>query len=434
MKNKILDCVTQSFIESSDFNGISLSELSLKVGIEYIKLIEYCEEMLMDGDILLQDSVNPHIVHTKLYNIEEQLRFLENAKQNKKTYHKAISNIQLVSESHIVCVYPTSKNLILLDNAKYENKPYSKQLYLVSPQIRPLYFELDVLDRYVKDPRYSFSFNNYSGSISYNDIGEDELQEKDKIFLKTFGLGFDEKSDRVIVTYPRYLSNLSAEHQLYWKSKEIISPNCKPLYEYWQNTIGAWTNSYSVYTAFIGEQNSVNTLSEKIFGIPLFKKTFEDHKRPKEFTFYFSPTLKNYNDFVMLLDKMISDNINKDFFKKQGCSLSEEISMENGTIKKVDKGTLRLLEEWLYSNFIPNNTNALDGFFDPFKNVRKERQNPAHRITIDVFDKSYFDKQNILIKEAYYTMRNLRYALQQHEKSENVTIPSWLNEGEVKIF
>ncbi len=73
--------------------------------------------------------------------------------------------------------------------------------------------------------------------------------------------------------------------------------------------------SYSIFSAFLGELTCLNNLANKIFGINLFHKDFDHENRPKEFTFFFLPTLRNYNEFVLLLDKMISDNINKDFFK-----------------------------------------------------------------------------------------------------------------------
>lgn len=146
--------------------------------------------------------------------------------------------------------------------------------------------------------------------------------EEDQVFIKTFGLGFDSQQDRLAVVYLRYLKDLTAEHQLYWNNKEVEG-NCKVLKEYYENSIlGNWTISYSIFSAFLGELTCLNNLANKIFGRNLFRKNFENENRPKEFTFFFLPTLRNYNEFVLLLDKMISDNINKDFLREKWNSMS----------------------------------------------------------------------------------------------------------------
>lgn len=172
-----------------------------------------------------------------------------------------------------------------------------------------------MLERYANDPRFNFEFEDYAGSISckYDENGNPVLSEEDQVFIKTFGLGFDSQQDRLAVVYLRYLKDLTAEHQLYWNNKEVEG-NCKVLKEYYENSIlGNWTISYSIFSAFLGELTCLNNLANKIFGRNLFRKNFENENRPKEFTFFFLPTLRNYNEFVLLLDKMISDNINKDF-------------------------------------------------------------------------------------------------------------------------
>ena len=87
------------------------------------------------------------------------------------------------------------------------------------------------------------------------------------------------------------------------------------LAEYYDNTIdGKWVTSESVYTAFQYEMNAVIDLTKQIFGKPLFREKLSLDNPPKELTFFFLPTKKNYNAFVLALDQMISENINQDFF------------------------------------------------------------------------------------------------------------------------
>ena len=145
------------------------------------------------------------------------------------------------------------------------------------------------MERYSNDPRFDFKFSDYSGSISckYDEHDNPIVREEDQVFLKTFGLGFDAQGNRLAVVYLRYLKDLTEEHQQYWKSKEVVG-DCKILKEYHDNTIqGKWTFSYSMFSAFIGELNAIIDLTEKVFGIAIFRKKFDKENRPKEFTFFF---------------------------------------------------------------------------------------------------------------------------------------------------
>jgi hypothetical protein len=345
-KLKILNKVFDFFIKSRDFNGIPLTRLAEEIQLDYNTLIDIVKSEVSNDNVSIQSSINPHIISLGHFDIETQHKILDEAK-NKKT-EKLNAALNISFDSHPVCVYPSQKYLLdKRDIAEFRNTPFTKKLALGEPQLKPYFFEIEVLERYFKDPRFHFEFKDYSGQISYS---EDENQiplvsESDQIFMQNFGLGVDENKDRVAVVYLRYLKDLTPEHQTFWESKEA-KRNCQMLSEYYINTIeGNWTNSYSVFSGFIGEQKALNDLSKELFEVPMFDKTFEKENRPKEFTFFFNPTLKNYHDLVSLLDKMVSENINKDFFKKQNVDIYEIREIENGLVERKEKGTLRLLEE-----------------------------------------------------------------------------------------
>ena len=246
-------------------------------------------------------------------------------------------------------------------------------------------------------------------------------------------MGFDSAGNRLAVVYLRYLKDLTAEHQLYWKSKEVTG-DCKMLKEYNENTInGNWSFSHSVFSAFIGEQKCLNDLSKQIFGVNLFIRTFENENRPREFTFFFTPTLRNYNEFILLLDKMISDNINKDFFKGK-VELFELIQRQDNLVERKPKGTLRLLEEWLLSTYNHPDEQIIKNLFKPLKKVRSERQNPAHKISKNDFDKKYINEQKSMINDSYSSFRALRTIFQQHPNANGFKIPDWLDNGDIKTY
>lgn len=435
-KQVIQDKVYKFFIDSEDFNGIPLRKISEDLGIDYKGSIDLIKELVEMDKITLQSSTIPHIIHSRLYPIDIQLKILEDAKSWTVSEEK-MGILTFVSEStdYPICLYPSPRFLRETRNLdEFGDAVYTKRLALAEPHISPIFFEIDVLERYANDPRFDFHFKDYSGRISYrNDVNEEPLVRKeDRVFLKTFGLGIDSNEKRVAVVYLRYLCDLTPEHQMYWKSKESIG-DCQMLEEYYRNTIlGDWTSSYSIFSGFIGELTCLNEISELIFSKPLFRKNFDEEKRPREFTFFFTPTLKNSNDFVLLLDKMLSDNINKNFFEgKVDLYILEEI--EGGIVERKPKGTITLFEEWLIGVFTAKEE-ELKELFKPLKTIRRERQNPAHRISENEYDEKYIELQKKIISDAYSSIKSLRYIFQQHPLAEDYQVPNWLETGTVKLF
>lgn len=437
LKDLIKNRVYDFFIESSDFNGIPLREISKEFSIDYEDSIELLKELVTEEIISVQSSTNPHIIGFKHHPISSQIHFLEEAKKNTETVHD-FGEIVMVSEStdYPICLYPSKKYLSeKRDLREFNNAVYTKQLALSEPHLKPIFFEIEVLDRYFNDPRFDFKFEDYSGQISckYDENNNPIVREEDDIFLKTFGLGFDENDNRLAVVYLRYLKDLTGEHQVYWKGKEKIG-NCKMLDEYHQNTIaGNWTFSYSIFSGFLGEQKCINDLTELVFSKPLFRKTFEKDNRPKEFTFFFTPTLKNYNDFILLLDKMVSENINKDFFEGE-VELFVFKELGNGIVERQSKGTLQIFEEWLTSVYNVKGNNSISELFKPLKKIRKERQNPAHRIDENQYDRQLIEKQKQIMKEVYSVFRNMRNIFSSHPDARSFNIPNWLENGKIKTY
>lgn len=437
MKKQIENKVYDFFVNSSDFNGIPLRQVGEDLKIEYENSINFIKTLVSEDKVTIQSSTNPHIIYSRLYPIDIQLKILEDAKSWEVTVEK-IGEIPFVSENteFPICLYPTENVLKLKrDLTEFGNAVYTKELAVAQPQLKPIFFEIEVLERYANDPRFDFEFKDYSGRISckYDENEQPYVRKEDEVFLKTFGLSFDENGKRATVAYLRYLSDLTPEHQIYWKSREK-KEDCKMLGEYHQNTIqGNWTSSYSIFSGLIGELSCLNKISETIFSKPLFRKNFDEERRPREFTFFFTPTLKNYNDFVHLLDKMLSENINKDFFKGK-MELFDLVEIEEGIVERKPKGTIGLLEEWLLSVFKTEKENELKEIFKPLKKVRRERQNPAHKISENEYDDKFTELQKKLVSDAYGSIRALRFIFQQHPKVKDFEVPDWLQNGNIKTF
>lgn len=437
MEKKIRNRVFEFFIESNDFNGIPLRNISEEFKIDYKESIDIIKKLVIDNSISIQSSTNPHIIGFQHYPIESQLKILEDAK-NITVKVRKFGEFTISSENteFPICLYPSQDYLkIHRELSSFGNAVYTKLLALAHPHLSPRFFEIEVLEKYADDPRFDFEFEEYSGRISckYDDNDNPIVREEDQVYLKSFGLGFDSNENRLAVVYLRYLKDLTPEHQVLWKSKEVFG-DCKILQEYHENTInGNWSFSHSIFSGFLGELKCLNDLSKQIFDKAIFKRDFNGENRPKAFTFFFSPTLKNYYEFVGLLDKMISENIDKKFFKGK-VELFDFEEIEEGIVERKQKGTIRLFEEWLMSIYKVDDPKLLLDVFKPFKKVRAERQNPAHRISENEYDKKYIELQKDLIKDCYNSMRLLRNIFKQHRKTHGFEIPDWLENGAIKTF
>jgi hypothetical protein len=433
MKQIIERRVFEFFVNSQDFNGIPLRQISTELDIEYHFSIDLIKGLVEEEKISIQSSTNPHIIGFRHYPTDIQLKILEAAKDTGVRY-QTIGEIRIAFEEteFPICLYP-SQNKLKTERTleSFEYCHYSKQLALGEPQLKPIFFDIDVLEKYNSDPRFDFEFDDYSGRISckYDDVYNSLVRKEDEIFIKSFGIGYDENKNRVAVVFLRYLHNLTGEHQIFWKSKERIE-GCRVLEDYYRNAIeGSWAFARSFFSAFLEELRITNELSQRAFDTNLFHATFEGDKKPQAFTFFFTPTVKHYQDFIHLLDKMVSENINRKFF--EGKVELFELKEENGIFIKETKGTLRLLEEWLSSVFAIKGGDSISEIIKPFRDIRKSRQAPAHKISENKYDPSLIERQNQTIIAAYSAMRQLRHIFHLHPKSRTYTIPDWLENGDI---
>jgi hypothetical protein len=269
LEENIRNRVYKFFLKSNDFNGIPLRSISKEFKIDYKDSIDIIKKLVIDNSVSIQSSTNPHIIGFQHYPIESQLKILEDAKDITVT-EKKFGEFSFSNENteFPICLYPSQDYLKLnRDLSEYGTAVFTKLLALAEPHLSPRFFDIEVLERYANDPRFDFKFEHYSGRISckYDDNDNPIVREEDQVFLKTFGLGFDSKGNRLAVVYLRYLKDLTPEHQLYWQTREVTG-DCKMLKEYHENTInGNWTSSYSIFSAFMGEMKCLNDLSILIF-------------------------------------------------------------------------------------------------------------------------------------------------------------------------
>jgi hypothetical protein len=298
-----------------------------------------------------------------------------------------------------------------------------------------MFFELGVLERYQSDPRYLFQFDGLAGSISVSDehYRSRSMTASDKIYLQSFGLGFDDHRRRIAVAFLRYLSNLTPRHQQHWQSHRLTG-KCKVESNYFRRSVfGEWTKGVSVYQAVLEEICQINKLCELIRVPHLFKEDFA-HEKPKGFGLLVKLTYDSYLEIAHTLDKIVSENLNSDFFRSQGLSMNHEQSIGHGRIQTASKRTIRLLEEWLALRIRFEAVGAEKQIVAPFKAVNKLRQPRAHTIVKDEYSADYQHKTEALVSEVYTSHSNIRMLFQTHPNAKSYEFPERLNPKNVLAY
>lgn len=390
--------VEDQYFNSRDFNGLPVRALAEDFDIDSPEFRDLVREAIESDVITARVGGNPHILAFSWMGKDQVLETFDNAAS--------------IAE---VCLYPHANRLKSSPRlTAYSDRPYDLELARGHGQLDFRTFDLAVLEQYRNDPRYSYETDFIHGQICiesdyYESVG---VPEHDQILLKTFGFAYDDDLNRYVAVYLRYLSDLSPEHQRIWAVKEVRG-NIKLHPDYFETTInGSWGTRLSIFEAFVMELEVVNTMS-KLMGKPeLFKNTFRE-SRPAKFGFLLRPTAAEFNDFVLLLDKMMSENLNKDFFKGD-LDLETETSRADGKITVQPKGTVTLLAEWIAKKFRAADNAPVQAMVAAFREVRKLRQQPAHAVKMDAFDQAYFKTQRELIIKSYDAVRTIRQAFANH--------------------
>ena len=338
-------------------------------------------------------------------------------KQSHITHQQQLKFLEDIGLTESICVYPSRTYLATLPlETRFEGRPFDLELARGFGQLDYRVFDLSILEHYRNDPRYYYETDFINGSISIRDeyFEKESMPAHDQVLLQSFGFAYDNNLNRAVAVFLRYLADLSPEHQRVWHSK-LLPGNYSLHPDYYRNSIlGDWGTRISIFEAFTLELSIINKMAALIGKPTLFRQTFQS-ERPREFGFLLRPTLSEFNAFVLLLDKMLSDNINQKFFEND-IPQEEDKVRPDGKIEVRHKGTLALLEEWLRKFFRPTDPEPFESMFKSLRTVRQLRQKPAHAVNENLFDQAYFKQQRQLMIDAYDALRTLRLVLANHPK------------------
>lgn len=414
--------VLEFYLKSGDFNGMSLANLSTSLGVEFEELREVILEGIECDRLRIISSdheLNPHVIRECFRDRESQINSLRS------------------DNLHHTCVYPSVAALNdSLPEDECRGRPFERMLAEGHGQLEIVFFDLELLEFYRNDPRYYYECNDIGGRICVEDehYESKSLDEKDKVLLKAFGLAYDEDFNRYLAAFIGDVADLSPEHQSIWQAKHLTKKVKVHPDFYGSQVLGRWPTHISIFDAVLHEQRIINAMARKIRKTSLFKNEFGRYleNKPKEFAFMLRPTIYDYEKFIHLLDKIMSDNINKKFFKGD-IDLENETVRKDGRIQVNQKGTISLLDEWLRKHYSTTEWEPWEFAISVFRDIRKQRQSPAHSVKVNKYDQSLIEKQRALMQEVCESLMILRYALSSHPACEkhDFEIPKAIEERKI---
>lgn len=407
--------MTQSYRNSSDFNGISLDQLRRRLKIAEAALLRAVRALVRRGAIAAVFGD----IHRNAY-----IRALRD--------EPISSQLAKLSGTAFLCLYPTESTLAkVVPTDMYADRPFTRRLALGEPQLAYSAFDLAVLESYRNDPRYVFEAGDAGGMISVTDehFESKGMAERDQVLLRSFGFCYGPKKRRAVGVFLRYLSDLSPEHQRIWHAR-MLTGDYKMHPDYWDSAMGRFPKGASIFEALLAEMTLINRMAAAMGRGQLFKQDFSD-SRPVEFSFLLRPTRKEFDAFVQTLDKMLSENIDTAFF--QG-----EIERERWEKRKTGenvpkpKGSITMLQEWVNGYFRAKDP-SVPALFKTLKEIRTLRSHPSHALRENVYDETLFETQRELIIRAFQAVQTLRLILAYWPETKDCEVPRILR-GQTEIW
>ena len=413
LRHRLVDEVRAFYVASHDFNGIPGSKLVAKLSLSPDVLTKLLTDAILAEDVSINCWDNIHIKRLPDPDPRTQIDALRHSRDGD------------------FCVYPTTKTMQeIVDPQHYSDRPFTLRLALAEAQLSYLCFDLSVLEIYRSDPRYYYRNNDVSGMICIKDehYTSEGIPDRDKVLLQTFGFCYDEDFNRAVAVFLRYLHDLSPEHQQIWHSR-LLQGKYTLHPDYFRSAIlGGFYEGVSIFDAFREELRVINEMSAAMGRPPLFKGAYE--VRPRELGFLIRPTQKEFDNFVQLLDKMLSENINRDFFKRD-IDFESEAARKDGKIVVTPKGTIRLLEEWFRKWFKTSDWEPVEEMIAALRDVRRLRSKPAHVLDDNTFDNAWLKQQREVMMSAYNGVRTVRLAFANHPRARNCKVSAPVQKGKI---
>ena len=333
---------------------------------------------------------------------------------SRRTLEQQVQDLfELETTDYGVCLYPTASGMkgVRLPN-RMTGRPYDRAMARGKGTLELAYFEFDVLEQYRNDSRFDFRFRDAGATMGISDEAyqDSDVVERDHVSLSHIGFAYDlsgfDHSDvatpvirRAAVFYCD-LIKLTPEHQRRWETYEVQGANLRPHPLWWGSQMGRWPDGVGPFTRLFIELSNLNELAVMAFGEALFRAT----ERPEDMGWLLRPSQREWDDFILQLDKVLSDNLRSKFFD---AARIPQTGIEGKPI-----GTLNRLQRFMQSGGVSEE--EARSVLEPLREVRKARQKPAHALRANVTDRTFVHRQVALLGNINAALEAIRHWLASH--------------------
>jgi hypothetical protein len=391
----LLRQVRKRYLNSSNFNGMHVCGAAVEeVRSAGIDLVRAGLLQVVTG----ADYMNIHIrPWPSRRSVDEQVQDLES----------------LTSEDYGVCLYPTVTGMkgVRLP-ARMAGRPYARAMARGKGTLELAYFEFTVLEQYRNDSRFRFGFGDAGASMWLNDeaSGDAEVFERDHVGLSHIGFAYDlsgyDAEDpespiaRRVAVFFYDLLTLTPEHQRRWETYQVPDDGLQPHPIWWQSQMGHWVEEIGPFSHLFLEVENLCQLSTMTFGEPLFRVT----ERPADLGWLLRPSQREWDDFVLQLDKVLSDNLRHHFFDTAKVPATDDQGQRIGSLNR--------LQHFMLAHGV--SASEATTVLAPLRKVRKARQKPAHEVRSDLTDRTFIHQQISLLQEVIGSLTGIRGWLATH--------------------
>lgn len=404
----LLQKVVDHYLTSSDFNGLRVDSgdfTAVELGL--------LQDLVSEGQLQVvseEDFPNPSIrPWSSRRSVESQAQDLSRL------------------DEQPVCLYPTP--IALQDRSesgRWNDQPYRQALAAGAGQLDVVFFDTDVLEQYRNDPRYSYWFGDVEVHIGVSDdvYLDDEEPDRDKIGSVRVGFAYDmttidsDKVRRYTCSFFRDLADLTPSHQQRWKTWEIDpSQDVRPHHMWMQMMMGVWGDTIGPFQKILKELSAINELSRLIVGQNLFSTT----DTPREWGWVIRCSTQEWHQFVLATDKLLSENLSHSALSAFGVPRNDDDDQPLGTLARL---------KILLTDKANVSDKVAEEILKPLREIRKQRQRPAHALVIPSTDPELAAVQRDLLAEIAEAVMKIRICFSKHPASagwqaNNLLEESW---------
>ena len=115
--------------------------------------------------------------------------------------------------------------------------------------------------------------------------------------------------------------------------------------------------------------------------------------------------------------------------------MEQESERSDGKVIVSPRGTLSFLEEWVGTKFTWEDVDeAVKMIVNPLREVRRLRQNPAHKVEENKYAEEYETEQHRIFCAVYGSVSQLRYTLAKHPSAPQLSIPTYLEKHNIVFY